>query len=125
MSFFQWTFSFTFTPTYFLVTVVGIQVFQGYRHHAFRNISVQKRQRFARLQVTAGLELILFATFFLLSFGFPGFLLCDACLNGFEGLPAEGAEAVWTRWYKQLCHLFILHLGNERLSLRQEKGLRV
>lgn len=105
------------TPTYFLVLVVGIQVFQGYRHHAFRNIPVQKWERFARLQVTAGFEHILFAAFCLLSFGLPGFLLGDACLNGFEGLAAEGAEAVWTRWYKQLCHLFILHLGNEWLSL--------
>lgn len=113
----------TITQTYFLVVVIGIQVFHGYRHHALRNIPVQKWERFARLQVDAGLELILFAAFCLLSFGLPGFLLGDARLNGFEGLAGEGAEAVWTRRYKQLCHLFILHLQKERLSLRQEKGL--
>lgn len=96
-------------PTYFLIVVVRIQVLQRYRHHAFSNVPVHKREWFARLQITAGLELILIIAFFL-SLGLLGVLLCDAFLNGFEGLTTERAEAVWTWWYKQLCHLFILRV---------------
>lgn len=113
---------FEIKPTYFLIIVVRIQVLQRYRHHAFSNVPVNKGERFARLQVTAGLEVILIIAFSLLPLGLLGVLLGDACLNGFEGLTTKGVEAVWTWWYKQLCHLFILHLQNEQLASNMKKA---
>lgn len=112
---------FEIKKTYFLIAVVGIQVLQWCRHQAFRSVPIQKREGGARLQVTTGLGLILIIVFSLLCLGLLG-VLCDTALDGFEGLATKGAEAVWTWWYKQLCHLFILRLQSEQLATNMRKA---
>ena len=80
---------FKIKQTYILITVVGIQVLQRCRHHAFRGIPVQEGEWFACLQVTAGLGRVVIFAFFLLSLGLLGILgllLGDPSLDGFEGL---------------------------------------
>lgn len=112
----------TWASTHFLISVVGVQVLQRCRHQAFGNLTVQEGQWLSRLQIHAGLDLVLIIALFLLPLGPLAVLLCDACLNCFEGLAAEGAEALWTWWYKQLCHLFILLLQSERRASKVRKA---
>lgn len=114
--------SLKFRQTYFLISVVGIQVFQRCWHQARRNVPIQKREWFACLQVTAGPGLIVTIAFSLLCLWFLGIFLSNPSLDGFEGLTTETAETIWTWWFKQLCHLFILHFQGEQLTPNMKKA---
>lgn len=121
-----------------LTAVVGVQVLQRSGHQVGRDVPVDEGERFPRLQVAVGLRpIFIIAVAATLRPWSPGLLLGDAPLDGGERLGGEGAEAVRSGRYKQLCHFVILLLqraargsagtgscsgkGNER-DMGQESG---
>lgn len=92
-----------------LIAVVGVHVLQRGGHQVGRDVPIDEGERFPRLQVTVGLGPIVIVTVALHPWS-PGLLLDDAPLDGGQRLGGEGAEAVRSGRYKQLCHLVILLL---------------
>lgn len=94
-----------------LIAVECIQILQGGGDKRGRDVPVDEGERFPRLQVTVGLGPIFIITVTAaLRPWSPGLLLGDAPLDGGQRLGDEGAEAVRSGRYKQLCHLVILLL---------------
>lgn len=100
-----------------LVAVEGVQVLQRGGHQRGRDVPVNKGEGFPRLQVAVGSgPIFVVAVAAAIRPRSPGLLLGDAPLDGGQRLGAEGAEAVRSGRYKQLCHLVIL------LLQRAERG---
>lgn len=94
-----------------LIAVEGVQVLQRSGHQVRRGVPVDEGQRFPCLQVAVGLwTIFIIAVAAALRPWSPGLLLGDAPLDGGQRLGDEGAEAVGSGRYKQLCHLVILLL---------------
>lgn len=94
-----------------LIAVEGVHVLQRGGHQVGRDVPVDKGQGFPRLQVAVGLgPIFVVAVDAALRPRSPGLLLGDAPLDGGQRLGDEGAEAVRSGRYKQLCHLVILLL---------------
>lgn len=119
------------TASDLLIAVVGVEVLQWSGHQVRRNVSINEGKGFPCLQVTVGagpifVDVIAAA----LHPRSTSLLLGDAPLNGGQRLGDEGAEAVRSGRYKQLCHLVILLLqraargsaGAGRCSQEREKG---
>lgn len=76
-----------------------------------RGVPIDERQRFPRLKIAVGFgPIFVVAVAAALHPWSPGLLLGDAPLDGGQRLGDEGAEAVRSGRYKQLCHLVILLL---------------
>lgn len=122
--------SFNNFETDLLVAVVGVQVLQRSGHHVARDVAIDEGERFPCLQVAVGLRpIFIIAVAATLRPWSPGLLLGNAPLDGFERLRDEGAEAVRSGRYKQLCHLVILLLqraarGSAGTGSCSEKGMR-
>lgn len=94
-----------------LIAVVRVDVLQRGGHQVGRDIPVDEGERLPRLQVAVRRGPILVVTVAAaLRPRSPGLLLGDAPLDGGQRLGDEGAEAVRSGRYKQLCHLVILLL---------------
>lgn len=118
------------TETDLLIAVEGVQVLQRGGHQVGGGVPVDEGERFPRLQVTVGLgPIFVIAVAAALRPWSPGLLLGDAPLDGGQRLGDEGAEAVRSGRYKQLCHLVILLLqraarGSAGAGSCNKKGVR-
>lgn len=94
-----------------LIAVVGVNVLQWDGHQVRRDVPIDKGKGFPRLQITVGLRPVFIVAVAAAPCPWsPGLLLGDAPLNGGQRLGDEGAEAVRSGRFKQLCHLVILLL---------------
>lgn len=113
-----------------LTAVVGVHVLQRGGHQVRRDVPINEGERFSRFQVTVGLgPIFIIAVAAALHPWSPGLLLGDAPLDGGQRLGNEGAEAVRSGRYKQLCHLVILLLqraarGSAGAGSCKEKEMR-
>lgn len=94
--------------------VEGIQIIQWYRHHSFRDVSIDVGKALPSLQVAVGSRLVLviiISVAAVLLGRLPVFLLFDALLKEnqrFLGKPLEAIRS-W-RCEKGCSHVFILQL---------------
>lgn len=100
--------------THLLTAIVGVDVLQRGGHQAGRNVPINEGERFPCLHIAVGLgPIFIVAVAAALHPWSPGLLLGDAPFDGGQRLGDEGAEAVRSGRYKQLCHLVILLLQRE------------
>lgn len=94
-----------------LIAVEGVHILKWGGHQVGRDVPINEGEGFPRLQIAVGLRPIFIVTVAAaLRPWSPSLLLSDTPLDGGQRLRSEGAEAVRSGRYKQLCHLVILLL---------------